>query len=301
MVSVFATLYYTVTARDAVHNIAETHNAGPAILDRIEEDFRHLWVYDLPANRLLLGRDLTVAGVQADALDFVAGAESAGELVRDDRRVQSPISEVGYHLRGNPANADFLELWRREDFFLDDEPFRGGNWQLVYDRIKYFNVTYFASLGPDAEPLEEWATEAQGKFPRRIQVDLAIETQPRLDRGESAARTMNAPRVVEFSRTILPSPDLDRMLAARLRPRVPTPPRPAGNTMATAGKGGALGLGPGGVGGAFTAGTRRGSGPDASGARAGPPHGPGGPAFPLPPGFHPPGGGGGGGGIFVPP
>ncbi len=295
MVSVFGTLYYTVVARDTVHNLAEAHNAGPAILDRIEQDLKPLWTYDLAGGRIFLGRDLSMAGAEADALDFVASVPSS-TLVLGERRVRSRLCEIGYHLRANPANPDFLELWRREDFFVDDEPFVGGTFELVYDRVRFFNVTYFDRLGPDAEPIEEWATEATGTFPRRIQIDLAVETQPRVDRGEFTGVGLNAPRVMEFRRTILPPADWNRMLAGRLRPKIPVPPNSGGQGLASAG--GSQGMPGGGTmrGGART-GFSAGGGQPRPSASAGSPGGghggPMGPTIPFPPlgGGGPPGGG----------
>ncbi|HET6203965.1 MAG TPA: prepilin-type N-terminal cleavage/methylation domain-containing protein [Planctomycetota bacterium] len=296
MVSVFGTLYYTVAARDTVHNLTEAYNAGPAILDRIAHDLRQIWVYDLAGSRNFLGRDLTVAGAQADALDFVASVPSS-ELVLGERRIRSRLCEIGYHLRANPKNPDFLELWRREDFFVDEEPFEGGAYELVYDRVKYFNVTYFDRLGTDAEPIEEWATEAAGTFPRRIQIDLAVETQPRVDRGEFTGTGFDAPRVMEFTRTLLPPVDWNRMLAARLRPKIPVPSNPAGQSLTTAaGSPGAPGMGGRGGGnrGGFTAGGRFPGPTPAAGSPGGSHGGTTGGTIPFPPlggGAPPPGGG----------
>jgi len=303
MGSVFAALYYTTVARDAIHNLAEIHSAGPAVLDRIEEDLRHVWVYNLPGNRVFLGRNLSPTGVDADALDFVAGVESSEALLLDERWIRSRPCEIGYRLRPSPHDPDFLELWRREDFFLDDEPFAGGNWTLVYDRMKYFNVTYYDTLGPDAEPYDEWSTEAWGRFPRRIHIDLAVETQPRFDRGQTAGMTRNAPRVVEFSRILLLPEALDRMLKARLRPRIPERPElpegpgglspelaAGGGTVTTTGRGGVpggdgRGGGGGGRGGGFPGGGGAGPGPSVFNpfGGGGMPTGGGG----LPPGFPP--------------
>jgi prepilin-type N-terminal cleavage/methylation domain-containing protein len=301
MGAVFAALFYTRVARDSIHNLAEIHSAGPAILDRIEEDLRHLWIYNLSGAQVFLGRNLSPTGVDADALDFVAGVETSEATLVEERWLRSRPCEVGYRLRPSPAEADFLELWRREDFFVDEDPFEGGGWTLVYDRMKYFNVTYFDGLGPDAEPYEEWSTEGWGRFPRRLQIDLAIETQPRFDRGQSATLTRNAPRVVEFTRTILLPDSLDRALEARLRPRIPERPQPEegpGGVPAELSGGGAV----------TTAGGRAAVGGRVGGGGSGRPGGP-------PPtgtgAFNPFGGGGlpptGGGGLppgfppFIPP
>ena len=77
--------------------------------------------------------------------------------------MRSDVHEVGYRLRPNPTDDDFLEIYRREDFGVDDEPFDGGNYTFLHDRVKRFDVQVFTEDGPDAEPLDDWGTERGGR------------------------------------------------------------------------------------------------------------------------------------------
>ena len=40
--------------------------------------------------------------------------------------IRADYNEVGYVLRPNPDNDEFLKLYRREDYGIDEEPMRGG-------------------------------------------------------------------------------------------------------------------------------------------------------------------------------
>ena len=59
------------TTRDTIHNIQENQLAGPAILDLIERDLRGLLVYNRPQGQILRIRSRSLAGLEADSIDFV--------------------------------------------------------------------------------------------------------------------------------------------------------------------------------------------------------------------------------------
>ena len=52
----------------------------------------------------------------------------------------SPITEVSYMLR--EGQDGYYELCRRESPFVDDEPFKGGYFRLICDRVLSFKVQY---------------------------------------------------------------------------------------------------------------------------------------------------------------
>ncbi|MEY2746922.1 MAG: Type secretion system protein, partial [Planctomycetota bacterium] len=206
--------------------------------------------------------------------------------------LRSGATEVGYRLRPNDESGDqFLEIWRRESFGVDEEPFEGGLFQFLHDRVKSFDVQAWEEDGPDAEPLEEWGGDDAGDdqragLPARIEISLTLELQPRLVNEQfrylpTDRRTLTYKRVLR-----LPEPlrGEEADIALPVVPR--TPAANAGglnnpNTVGGAANGGAggaaggdgVGRGPGGGGGAI-----RGGGGGGGGAVRGP------------------GGGGGGGG-----
>jgi hypothetical protein len=172
------------TSRDLVHNIQEQQLAGPAILDLLERDLRGVFITSMPLKSHLRVMDNVRAGLDADRIDFVATTDSLIWFGGDDRQVRSDICEVGYCLRTNPDDSDFLEMYRREGFGVDEDAFEGGSYVLVHDHITGFNVEVYSEDGPDADPLEEWGMNSTDidtiGLPASLRISLEIELQPRL-------------------------------------------------------------------------------------------------------------------------
>jgi len=172
------------TSRDLVHNIQEQQLAGPAILDLLERDLRGVFTTGMPLKSHLRVTNNVRVGLDADRIDFVATTDSLIWFGGDDRQVRADICEVGYCLRPNPDDSDFLEMYRREGFGVDEDVFEGGSYVLVHDHITGFNVEVYSEDGPDADPLDEWGmnssdVETTG-LPASLRISLEIELQPRL-------------------------------------------------------------------------------------------------------------------------
>ena len=121
------------------------------------------------------------------------------ELTKEQEAfLDTTINEVGYRLRPNPALPDVLELWRRHDFHLDDQPLHDGNYTLVHDRVMVF-VSRPERLSEGLVPASEFEF---GKTPiDRVALADVHATVGKFhdDRGNGAGR-----RAVEvFASTIL--------------------------------------------------------------------------------------------------
>jgi prepilin-type N-terminal cleavage/methylation domain-containing protein len=231
-------------SRDTIHNIQETQLAGPAILDLVERDIRGLDVYDRDTKSLLRVTQRVVLGHDADSLDFVTTTDGMIPNEVDHRIVRADTNEVGYRVRVNPQNDDFLELYRREDFGVDDEPFDGGAFTFLHDHVKHFDVLVFDEDGPDAEPIEDWGRDddKQG-LPLRIEVRLTLELAPRVT-GEQLSRLAPADkRTLTYTRIIRLPQSLRDELEIVPSPTIPniTPPTkgPVGGAAPGTGGGGA--------------------------------------------------------------
>ncbi len=232
--------------RDRIHNIQEAQLAGPAILDRIDLDLRSLLTYDLDARFHLRIDDRSLSGYDADSLDFVCTTDSliplreeAGEAFRG-----ADVNEVGYRLRQHPEFDDFLEIYRREDFGIDEEPHDGGRFSLLHDRVKGFDIEIYEEDGPEAEPLTSWGSadtpELTG-LPARIEISLTIELAPRLVREQ----LITDRRLVTYKRVVRFPESLRTVAAAETAPVPEIPDLQPPSSEASAGPGG----GPGGPGG----------------------------------------------------
>jgi prepilin-type N-terminal cleavage/methylation domain-containing protein len=186
MLSLTQILTAARTSRDTIHNIQETQLAGPAILDLVERDLRGVMTYGSTRQLHFQLKDRVLLGMDADSLDFVSTTTTLTPRFDNERPLRTGANEVGYRLRPNDESGDqFLEIWRRESFGVDEEPFEGGLFQFLHDRVKSFDIQAWEEDGPDAEPLEEWGGDNQGDeqragLPARIEISLTLELQPRL-------------------------------------------------------------------------------------------------------------------------
>jgi hypothetical protein len=95
----------------------------------------------------------------------------------------SDLSEVSYVLRQNPSEPAFLELFRREQFFIDGVVERGGRYRKVHDRVIRFNVEYYGGgtdMEEDVEGESSWSAGSEGRLPKalRLQLELATSDDP---------------------------------------------------------------------------------------------------------------------------
>ncbi|MFO1010316.1 MAG: prepilin-type N-terminal cleavage/methylation domain-containing protein [Planctomycetota bacterium] len=215
------------TSRDTIHNIQETQLAGPAILDMIERDLRGLSVYDRTRMNQFRVKDRVLLGFDADSLDFVTATRSLSYHLEEDRYLRAPLNEVGYRLKVS-ADGQFLEIYRRESYGVDEEPFEGGNFLLLHERVRGFDLRCFEKDGPDEEPAPEWGGDQAGErigLPARLEISLTLELAPRLvnealriaptDRRTIVyKRVIRFPEGVRFAEEDLPVPRVPKLPSA---------------------------------------------------------------------------------------
>ncbi|MDP7063191.1 MAG: prepilin-type N-terminal cleavage/methylation domain-containing protein [Planctomycetota bacterium] len=181
MTTVMQTVDSTRMAVDAIHNIMETENNGPRIVERMREDMENIAVYDVKDYKAFKGVNRTLMGAEADQMDMLVRSrgKTAVNVPGIDRPVYAPLNEVGYRLRANPLRDEFMELYRREDALVDDEPFRDGTYTMLYDRVVSLQIRY--TKEPDVNPLwvDDWDSEIRQTLPFAVDIFLELEVQPR--------------------------------------------------------------------------------------------------------------------------
>jgi len=184
LLSLTQLLMATRRSRDTIHNIKEHQLAGPAVLDLIESDLRGLITYNRTKLLHLSISDDVMSGMDGDRLDFLTTTDNLAAVYEDDISVLYDVNEVGYLLRPNPEYDEFLEIYRREDPGVDEEPFANGTFQFLHDRVRGFEIQVYAEDGPDAEPLDQWGVEESENIglPAWIEIELTLELAPRLAR-----------------------------------------------------------------------------------------------------------------------
>jgi type II secretion system protein J len=163
---VYGVVVSTVTAARRVEEITASSEIGPAILTRIRSDIESAF---LPKEgEFFLGIKKPGAGQDRDRIDFISSELAYGS--EDD--VEEPrfhsINEVGYQVIDR--NPDHAVLYRREDYFIDNEPLKGGHLIEVYDRVKSFSLRYYDGK----EWRADWSSKAQKGLPKAVEIELKI-------------------------------------------------------------------------------------------------------------------------------
>ena len=183
---VYQVLQNSVRGQDMVREGLRAPKVQNAILAQIFRDFRYLYWDGFTGDTGFIGESGMVGGKDADHVDFVTSRPSKLaqlEEERSDDPVASPLTEVGYALRVSDENSDYLELYRREDWFVDDNPVRGGKYTLLYDKILKFDLLYFPipEENVDGKGLKDWDTRVKKKLPYAIVLEIEFDAQERLE------------------------------------------------------------------------------------------------------------------------
>jgi type II secretion system protein J len=172
----------TMKAKIRINEASAVYTAGPTILDIVERDIRGAYLHGVRDLKALKAIRQSLGGAECTLLDLVTTTRSRTSQRVEDRDVRADVTEVGYRLRRSDLFADYLELYRREQFFFDDDLAHGGDYYLVYDRVKSFTVDFFEARGEEEtvssiardEGKETWDSEDAKAFPQaaRITVEL---------------------------------------------------------------------------------------------------------------------------------
>lgn len=218
----------TIRGADTTNEALRGPTVANAIFQQIFKDFRYIYYGGLSADAGFKGHNDTMGGQPADRVDFITtrrtrtiGAEDDGRISEKDRI--SPLTEVGYALRNSDTNPGYRELWRREDYFVDDQPTEGGQYSLVYDRIRSMNFQYFPipEQSQVREGLEEWDSTQKKGIPYAILMRLEFDVPGTSTAGESRGPDDSEPELIY------------RLILLRGAYSVPWP---SGNAPATSGR-----------------------------------------------------------------
>ena len=91
---------------------------------------------------------------------------------------ESDQCEITYFGKADEDDSSKINLMRREDWRLDDEPEKGGRVYVLAEDIKDFKLRYFDAK--DDDWTDEWDTEKsefQGRLPSIVELTITIEDE----------------------------------------------------------------------------------------------------------------------------
>ena len=165
MLMVFSLVSNTRTQQQQMDALIKKRNNGSHVVSYIRRDLEGIQDLSLIGGQVSLESVVDPAGQQV--LNFI----SSGRRGVDERGVVSVYNEVGYALKPHVQNPDIFALYRRQDYFIDEEPFRDGDFELLYEYVKSFMVEF---QNADGEWSQEW-TEPSVPHTLRMTIELLTE------------------------------------------------------------------------------------------------------------------------------
>lgn len=189
----------TVRGRDMVLSELRRPKVSNAVISQIVKDLRYLWFGGLTGNAGFVGRSQQVGGRDGDRIDFITARPARTVPLDEENKSEdaptAQLTEVGYALRQSDTGRH-LELWRREDAYVDDDPTNGGSYTLVYDRIRELSWTYYDRPGEaqEAKGQEEWDSRVKKRVPYALILQLSFD----VDEEDDPARESEPEKVVRI-------------------------------------------------------------------------------------------------------
>jgi prepilin-type N-terminal cleavage/methylation domain-containing protein len=197
--SVYSLVAGTIEIRKAIEDDATPYAVGPVVMDRVIEDLRGALVEPYKGSDVFKAEKESVNGEQSTKLDFVTCVPSRSRVKVQSEWVKARINEVGYRLRKSESGQNDLNaLYRREDLGVDEEPLAGGKYYKLADRVKRFEIDWFAedpgdpAAEDDAKGEPDWdaKTEVSAKknpLPWGCRITLELRGESTTDeRGRDA-------------------------------------------------------------------------------------------------------------------
>ncbi len=179
--AVYTVFLGTLSSKRYCDEIRDAGQKGQAILLLVQRDL--MGAVELPSGRPSVeGVDSSEDGAEADRIVFVSTSDTRmGREKRD-------LCEVGYSAEPGMEEGGSLRLVRREDPGIDDDPFSGGNEEVIEDGLKSFNLEYMDRGGAW---MDEWTGEG---LPAAVKVTVVLARKP--SEGGAEAREYSFSAVV---------------------------------------------------------------------------------------------------------
>jgi general secretion pathway protein J len=135
-----------------------------------------------PQNIALITRQVAFIGQHSspfDRIDFAAFAHR--RIVKDAR--ESDQCEVGYSVVSDPEASDKMDLIRREQTPIDQDPVRGGIVNVLVDNVDLFSLKYLdAASGLWTDTWDTTLVNAQfNRLPLEVKIAVTLRGRPGLD------------------------------------------------------------------------------------------------------------------------
>lgn len=181
---IYGVVVSTVTAARRVEEITAASEIGPAILTQVRADLEAAFL-PKPDVEYFVASKRSGPGGNRDRVDLVCGVMAYGP----ENDIESPrfhsVNEIGYQLVESRKEPGLAVLYRREDYFIDAEPLKGGRLIELYDRVRSFSLRFReGDVWRD-----DWNSKTQKGLPKAVEIELKIQVTDRDKPVEQSFKT----------------------------------------------------------------------------------------------------------------
>ncbi len=170
MAIIYGVVVATVQAQQRIEEINQASETGPALLGLFREDIEGAF-QPKAGTESFVAIDRKGSTGDRDRIDFVTGRMAYGPERDAEEPAFHSVNEVGYQLLESKADPNVAVLYRREDFFLDNEPLKGGRLTELYDRVRHLSFEFWNG----DKWLPDWNSKREkDKLPQAVKVELRI-------------------------------------------------------------------------------------------------------------------------------
>lgn len=184
MTIIYGVVVSTVEAARRVEEITASSELGPAILTQIRADLEAAFLPKADGEYFVAVKN-SGAGNGRDRVNLLSGVMAYGP----ENEIEAPrfhsVNEVGYQLLESRKDPGLAILYRREDYFIDAEPLKGGRLTELYDRVRSFSLRFREG----DEWRDDWNSKTQKGLPRAVEIELKIVATEREKPVEQTFKT----------------------------------------------------------------------------------------------------------------
>ncbi|MBK8251651.1 MAG: prepilin-type N-terminal cleavage/methylation domain-containing protein [Polyangiaceae bacterium] len=185
IIALIATLIYGALdgmskSREGLSRIGDRYHQGRTALSRITRELQSAFVSaHVPVNLALITRSTIFLGKDSgseDRIDFTAFAHQ--RLARNAH--ESDQCELSYFMTRDPNVAGKVDLVRREDPHIDQDPEKGGVVLVVAEDVAEFDLRFYdplTQLWTDSWDSSQ-ATGQLGRLPGQVKVSIVLNGGP---------------------------------------------------------------------------------------------------------------------------
>lgn len=181
---IYGVVVSTVTAAKRVEEITASSEIGPAILTQIRTDLEAAFLPKTDGEFFVATKS-SGGGVARDRINFVSSVLAYGQENDIEESRFHSVNEIGYQLTESRKEQGVAVLHRREDFFIDADPLKGGRLTELYDRVRSFSLRFL-----EGETWRgDWNSKTQKGLPRAVEIELKIVVTDREQPVEQTFKT----------------------------------------------------------------------------------------------------------------